>query len=423
MLHKVINHPDLLRMYCQRNMIAVQDEVDLSEIGRRLSLSTKRETINAGSSSNDTNQSTLSFKPVKQDIPQDRMSAKEEHSPKTQHSHAGFANMNTIPNSRLTEEEELKQRQRAVADIFGLDLPISVRRMKPLLPKENKKGKNKPQLELQNLEELGDETGEESKSIKDYSWVLPVLLNEYQLHVAAHSSKMMFLLKLLEEVFRRDEKVLVFSQFNETLTVIESILTRTDLVVNAKGKMRKLKPHVDYSRLDGTMSNSDRERLIRAFNAPGSTRKLFLISTRAGGLGINLTSATRVVLFDCCFDPSNDTQSIFRAYRYGQTKPVFVYRLIGAGTVEEAIWKKCMAKGWLFKRVIDDKTPVRLLTAEDLNLYAFDQSSESVVSSELDPNVFEDDRVLLGICESSEFEKMIQKVEEVCRWDVPRDMV
>ena len=61
---------------------------------------------------------------------------------------------------------------------------------------------------------------------------------------------------------------------------------------------------------------------------------------QAGNLGINLTAATRVILFDSSMNPSNDAQAIFRAWRYGQTKPVFVYRLLGAGTVEEKIYAR-----------------------------------------------------------------------------------
>ena len=103
------------------------------------------------------------------------------------------------------------------------------------------------------------------------------------------------------------------------------------------------------------------------FNDDESDARLFLISTRAGNLGVNLTAATRVVLFDSSWNPSNDAQAIFRAWRYGQTKPVYVYRLLGAGTVEEKIYARQITKASMTSGVCDDEQLVRTFTQAELD--------------------------------------------------------
>lgn len=89
------------------------------------------------------------------------------------------------------------------------------------------------------------------------------------------------------------------------------------------------KPRADYFRLDGKTNKHERHELIKCFNSPSNKRaRVFLISSRAGGQGINLTGANRCILLDTSWNPSVDQQNIFRIYRLGQTKECFAYRLL-----------------------------------------------------------------------------------------------
>ena len=131
---------------------------------------------------------------------------------------------------------------------------------------------------------------------------------------------------------------------------------------------REFRPFVGYCRIDGSTSSNDRQDQIRQFNDPRSDKHIFLISTKAGGVGINLTAASRVVVFDVSWNPSDEAQAIFRAYRYGQTRPVVIYRLVAEGTPEEKIYDSKVGKEWLFKKIVDEMTPSRAFVKQNASL-------------------------------------------------------
>merc|ERR1712227_863219 len=133
---------------------------------------------------------------------------------------------------------------------------------------------------------------------------------------------------------------------------------------------------VKYCRLDGSMNFLDRQANIDQFNTdPEST--VFLLSTRAGGLGINLTAADTVIIYDSDWNPQQDLQAQDRAHRIGQTNPVMVYRMVTANTIDERIVERAAAKRKLEKMIIAKnkfksqdsdglKTTMQALTPQDL---------------------------------------------------------
>lgn len=151
------------------------------------------------------------------------------------------------------------------------------------------------------------------------------------------SGKILLLDTLLPRLFALGHKVLVFSQFKTTLDILETYA----------GELRGWKA----CRIDGSVAQEDRYKQITAFNTDKSYN-LFLLSTRAGGQGINLTAADTVILFDSDWNPQQDLQAMDRAHRIGQTKPVIVYRLATRGTVEETLLLKADSKRKLEKLVI-----------------------------------------------------------------------
>ncbi|KAL7551496.1 hypothetical protein ACHAWF_014686 [Thalassiosira exigua] len=156
-------------------------------------------------------------------------------------------------------------------------------------------------------------------------------------HIWENSGKMQLLNKLLAKLKSRGSRVLIFSQMTRILDILEDYLRLVGY---------------EYCRIDGNTDGEKRDSQMEEFNEEGSSKFCFLLSTRAGGLGINLATADIVILYDSDWNPQVDLQAMDRAHRLGQTKPVQVFRFISEGTVEEKIIERADRKLFLDAAVI-----------------------------------------------------------------------
>jgi SNF2 family DNA or RNA helicase len=169
------------------------------------------------------------------------------------------------------------------------------------------------------------------------------------------SGKMEDLWELMEEIIEGEHRALLFCQSTRMLNIIEHHLT-TDLRSHKK----------TLTRLDGSTAPAKRGKLVDQFNNDSSIA-FFLISTKAGGTGLNLTGADTVIFYDHDWNPANDNQAEDRAHRIGQTKPVTVYKLISKGTIEEKIIQRQAIKKTVADEIVgSDEQGFKDLSPEEL---------------------------------------------------------
>ncbi|KAJ7310311.1 hypothetical protein JRQ81_007216 [Phrynocephalus forsythii] len=184
------------------------------------------------------------------------------------------------------------------------------------------------------------------------------------------SGKLGFLVALLEKLQREGHRTLVFSQSRKMLDIIAHILKR-----------RSFK----FMRIDGTVTDlTEREKRIGVFQNDGGV-SVFLLTTQVGGIGLTLTAATRVVVFDPSWNPAVDAQAVDRAYRIGQKENVVIYRLITCGTVEEKIYRRQIFKDALIRQTTGDKkNPYRYFTMQELReLFTLEDTRRSSTQLQL----------------------------------------
>ncbi|KAK9868512.1 hypothetical protein WJX84_000615 [Apatococcus fuscideae] len=148
-------------------------------------------------------------------------------------------------------------------------------------------------------------------------------------HLVENSGKMVLLDRLLPKLLERDSRCLIFSQMTRLLDILEDYC---------------LYKGYKYCRIDGNTSGEDRESQIEEYNRAGTEKFIFLLSTRAGGLGINLYTADVVVLYDSDWNPQMDLQAMDRAHRIGQKKEVQVFRFCVDQSIEEKVIEKAYKK-------------------------------------------------------------------------------
>uniref|UniRef100_A0A672H0I9 Uncharacterized protein n=1 Tax=Salarias fasciatus TaxID=181472 RepID=A0A672H0I9_SALFA len=186
---------------------------------------------------------------------------------------------------------------------------------------------------------------------------------EHLQNLVRGGGKLVLLDKLLTRLRERGNRVLIFSQMVRMLDILAEYLA---------------KKRYPFQRLDGSIKGEIRKQALDHFNAEGSEDFCFLLSTRAGGLGINLASADTVVIFDSDWNPQNDLQAQARAHRIGQKKQVNIYRLVTKGTVEEEIIERAKKK-----MVLDHLVIQRMDTTGRTLNFIFPNSSNPFNKEEL----------------------------------------
>lgn len=181
-----------------------------------------------------------------------------------------------------------------------------------------------------------------------------------KLHASKNSPKLIMLAHILAMATGRSQKVLIYSKCLKTLDLVEEFLAYRDW----KSRLGSLADHfkdwrlggwkknTDYVRIDGGVSSGKRGEMVESFNDTKSI-KAFLISSLAGGVGINLCSASVVVILDNHFNPSVSSQCVSRAHRFGQKKPVSVFRLAIRDSVESKVYKRSVNKTGVASSVLD----------------------------------------------------------------------
>ncbi|KAI8901475.1 SNF2 family N-terminal domain-containing protein [Globomyces pollinis-pini] len=243
-----------------------------------------------------------------------------------------------ISNSRSSECSPYQKQlgDLKLAELIDLTKTFSLRRTNDInqqfLPKKSefvvflKLQPEQQQLYEEKILEIGDINSDNNVlsqivSLRQAASYTPSGSEDDILQIFEMSSKFRFIAQFLKSLKNvGSEKVVIVSHWTKTLDLIEKYCT-----VKGLGCLR----------LDGSIATAKRQPLVDQFNLPNSEHRCFLLSSKAGGVGLNLVGASRLILFDIDWNPSIDKQAMARIWRDGQTKPVFIYRLLSTGTIEE----------------------------------------------------------------------------------------
>lgn len=185
-----------------------------------------------------------------------------------------------------------------------------------------------------------------------------------------HSAKLTLVRRVLEHTLGLGERIVLVSYFTQTLDLLASLCEEMGL---------------RYCRLDGSTPATQRSAIVDEFNASYSQNVVFLLSARAGGVGLNLVGASRLILFDSDWNPASDAQAMSRIWRDGQKRNVYIYRLLTCGSIEEKIFQRQLSKAGLSGAVVDPQKQSKIkLSKEELkDLFTFRGGEESITHSSL----------------------------------------
>lgn len=211
---------------------------------------------------------------------------------------------------------------------------------------------------------------------KDFSHILPDDSDEFNIPddfnlsgnsrtvQTKYSGKFSILERFLFKInTESDDKIVLISNYTQTLDLIERMCRNN---------------HYGVLRLDGTMNINKRQKLVDRFNDPEGQEFIFLLSSKAGGCGINLIGANRLILLDPDWNPAADQQALARVWRDGQKKDCFIYRFISTGTIEEKIYQRQSMKMSLSSCVVDAKEDVERLFSTDNLRQLFQLNNDTI---------------------------------------------
>ncbi|WCJ17659.1 DNA repair and recombination protein RAD54 [Euphorbia peplus] len=219
------------------------------------------------------------------------------------------------------------------------------------------------------------------------------------------SGKMHVLARLLAHLRQKtNDRIVLVSNYTQTLDLFAQLCRE------------RRYPHI---RLDGATSISKRQKLVNLINDPSKDEFVFLLSSKAGGCGLNLIGANRLVLFDPDWNPANDKQAAARVWRDGQKKRVYIYRFLSTGTIEEKVYQRQMSKEGLQKVIQNEQTDTtvgqeNILSTEDLrDLFTFHGNIRSEIHENLNcarclsgedctESMIEGDESIKGECNADE---------------------
>lgn len=177
--------------------------------------------------------------------------------------------------------------------------------------------------------------------------------------------KLTFVESLLKSIRgNTSERVVLVSNFTQTLDILEALCVQH---------------HYGFFRLDGSTPSHKRQDYVDRFNEPSCQKFVFLLSAKSGGVGLNLIGASRLIMFDIDWNPSVDLQAMARIHRDGQTRPVYIYRLLLSGTIEEKMYQRQLTKMGLSDALIDAKS------AEKLNKFSITELKDLFTFHEDEP--------------------------------------
>jgi DNA repair and recombination protein RAD54 and RAD54-like protein len=208
-----------------------------------------------------------------------------------------------------------------------------------------------------------DKINEESDGFEGAQKYLPTDWNGREL-LPQYGGKVMLLDIMLANIRTNStDKIVLVSNYTQTLDLFEKL---------------SRKRGYQYCRLDGTMSIKKRGKMVEEFNKPDTPLFIFMLSSKAGGCGLNLIGANRLIMFDPDWNPANDEQAMARVWRDGQKKPCYIYRFVATGTIEEKIFQRQTHKKALSNTVVDNDEGERHFSMTDLkDLFKLEENTVS----------------------------------------------